>query len=544
MRIVSFIMAALMLSCLFAVNAHSEGTRFYDVESDRWSSEAGEYVSDRGLMYGVGDGTFDPEGTMTRAMAVTVIYRLKGEPAVDFKNEFSDVGEGEFFSDAVTWAKDAGVVNGVTETHFDPNGFVTREQIAAMLFRYCTGEKLMTDERDELTSFSDREAVDSYAVDALSWAVGSDLINGVEEDLLDPLGFATREQAAALFMRFCEAGFTTYTDYYLPYVEQIADYSEYMLRSAMENLASKPGYPLPDLHVWGKGLLAMGLLDMGRYDVVEDYIQMWMDHPDRGEILSTDAGLAGYCVLGLYELTGEEKYAELAHECLEGLLARPTDRYGEIKYDRGDNEDIYVDGTGMVTPFLARYSAVFDDEEVRRIAVLQVSNYLKMGVVPKMYYVFHGYKGGALYGEMGWGRGTGYLMLAIGSVMRWCGDEEINARCETFIENMMKRLKPEYKFGWTLSEPDAPSDTSATGKIMWGVLLAKEAGLASSVSDATIKAIAKAGLTDVYDGCVRGSSGGSGGFGSYSELYDENTEYGQGAMLCFYSQFLRYLENN
>ena len=106
-------------------------------------------------------------------------------------------------------------------------------------------------------------------------------------------------------------------------------------------------------------------------------------------------------------------------------------------------------------------------------------------------------------------------------------------------------MKPEYKFGWTLSplEKDAPSDTSATGMIMWGVMQAKLKGLASSVSDETLRAIAKAGLTDVYDGVVKGSSGGAGGFGAYSEEYDENNGWGQGGLLSFYALYLKYLDN-
>ena len=534
----------LTLFCALAAAAHGEGPAFSDGEPGSWSREAIEYAVGRGLMYGVGGGAFDPGGEVTRAMAVTVLYRLKGEPSAPAESPFSDVGPGEYYSAAVSWAESAGVVRGKSESAFDPDCPVTREQLVTMLRRLCDGENLYVDGAGDLDGFADRDTVSDYAEESVSWAVGADLLYGTPDGMLDPGGPTTREQFAAVIERFDQAEFLTLADFYRPYVEQMADHAEYMLRSAMEKFAADPDYTLPDLHVWGKGLLAMGLFDLGRYDVVEEYIDMWWDHPGRGGVLSADAGLAGYCVLGLYEMTGEEKYEILARECLEGILARPTDRYGEIKYDRNDNEDILVDGTGMVTPFLARYAAVFGDEEVRRIAVLQVTNYLRMGVIPRYYYAYHGYSaGGTLQGEMGWGRGTGYLMLAIGSVMHFCGDGDANAKCETFIEHTMTRLKPDFKFGWTLSDPDAPSDTSATGKIMWGVLMAKEAGLAASVSDATVKAIAKAGLSDVYDGVVRGASGGSGGFGSYSESYDENTEYGQGAMLCFYAAFMRYLES-
>ena len=542
-KIISLILAALTLAAVLTAPAAAEKAPFSDVSPDRWSYDAVKYAYDNGLMNGVGGGKFDPEGTMTRAMVVTVLHRIEGKPAVDAINEFSDVNAGEYYYDAVLWARSVGVVNGVSATSFDPDGSVTREQLVSMLFRYCDIKDLAVFGRADVSSFSDRAKIDSYAEESVSWAVDAGLIKGVGGGRLDPLGFATREQVAAILKRFREAEFTTLYDYYLPYVEQMADYSERMLRDEMEKLAADPDYSIHDLHVWGNGLLAIGLNDFGRYDVVEDYIDMWLNHPARSGILSTDAGLAGYVVLDMYERTGEEKYAQLAHECLRAELARPTDEYGEIKYDRNDDFDIYVDGTGMVTPFLARYSSVFGDEEVRRIAVLQVTNYLRFGVIPRFGLAYHGYSpGGVFQGEMGWGRGTGYLMLAVGSVMRYCNDAEANAKCEEFIKNTMKRLLPSDKFGWTLSLPNADSDTSATGKIMWGVLKAKEAGLASSVSDSVIKAIAKAGLTDVYDGEVRGSSGGSGGFGSYSDKHDENTSYGQGAMLSFYVELLRYLE--
>ena len=127
--------------------------------------------------------------------------------------------------------------------------------------------------------------------------------------------------------------------------------------------------------------------------------------------------------------------------------------------------------------------------------------------------------------------------------MCYCNDDNANAQSEKFIEWTFKYLKPEYKFGWTLSERDAPSDTSATGMILWGVMKAKQAGLASSVSDETLRAIAKAGLTDVYDGVIRGASGESGGWGSYSEEYDENNGWGQGGLLSFYALYLKYLDN-
>ncbi len=544
-KLLSAVLAAILL--LAAVTPAFASGGFSDVKESRWSHDAIMYVTEKGYMKGVTADRFDPSGSMTRGMFVTVLWRKENSPDVEFRPDFTDVKSGKYYSKAVIWAKDRGIVSGVTDTTFDPNGNMTREQLATMLYRYCDVQNLYVDDRGDVSAFGDRGKIHSYAADSISWAVGVGLIGGVTKDKLDPRGLATREQVATILKRFDGTEFTTLADFYRPYVEQMADHAEVMLRESMDNVTANPDFRLADLQVWGNGLLAMGLNELGRYDLVEEFVDLWINYPETDEYLSADAGLTGYCVLDMYERTGDEKYAELARRCLDGLLARRTDKYGEIKYDSNDNDAILVDGTGMVTPFLARYAHDFNDAEVERIAVLQVTNFLKMGVDPARHLAFHGYEnGGVLSGEMGWGRGTGYLMLAIGSVMRYCHDEGAIAKCEDFIRWTFKYMKPEYKFGWTLSPmvPDAPSDTSATFKIMWGVMKAKEVGLASSVSDDTVKKIAKAGLTDVYDGVVRGSSGGSGGFGSYSENYDENNSYGQGATLAFYVLFLNYLENN
>ena len=541
-KLLSAVLAVILL--LAAVTPAFAAGGYSDVKEKRWSYSAVMYVTEKGYMKGVTADRFDPSGSMTRGMFVTVLYRKEGSPDVEFRPDFTDVKSGKYYSKAVIWAKDRGIVSGVTDTTFDPNGSITREQLATMLYRYCDVKNLYVDERGDVSAFGDRGKIHSYAADSMSWAVGVGLIGGVTKEKLDPRGLATREQVATILKRFDETEFTTLADFYRPYVEQMADHAEVMLLSDIERISADPDFNMTDLLTWGYGLLAMGLNEIGRYDVVEDYLDLWISHPVSDAYLCADAGLVGYCALDMYERTGEQKYRDLCELCLEGLLARRTDKYGEIKYDSNETETVLVDGTGMVTPFLARYAHDFGDAEVERIATLQVTNYLKMGVDPARHLAFHGYDNGAFCGEMGWGRGTGYLMLAIGSVMRYCHDEKAIADCEKFIQWTFKYMKPEYKFGWTLSDPDAASDTSATFKIMWGVMKAKEAGLATSVSDDTIKKIAKAGLTDVYDGVVRGSSGGSGGFGSYSENYDENTGYGQGATLAFYVLFLKYLEND
>ncbi|MBR6290477.1 MAG: S-layer homology domain-containing protein, partial [Clostridia bacterium] len=156
-------------------------------------------------MDGVGGGKFDPAGTMTRAMVVTVLYRMEGSPEVEFRPDFTDVKDGKYYSDAVIWAKDNNIVNGVSEGKFDPGGKITREQLATMLYRYADFKGLDVRVNGDLNKFPDRDKVHSYAKNALTWATAKELITGVKAgdvDLLDPRGFATREQFATILMRY------------------------------------------------------------------------------------------------------------------------------------------------------------------------------------------------------------------------------------------------------------------------------------------------------------------------------------------------------
>ena len=134
-KLFSLIIAVLMLAgtCL---SVFADCSAFSDVKTTRWSYSAIVYAVGKGYMNGVGDGKFDPAGPMTRGMVVTVLYRREGSPEVAFRDDFSDVKAGKYYSDAVIWAKDEGVVNGITETTFEPNGKITREQLATMLSRF------------------------------------------------------------------------------------------------------------------------------------------------------------------------------------------------------------------------------------------------------------------------------------------------------------------------------------------------------------------------------------------------------------------------
>ena len=176
---------------------------FTDVHETDWFYNDVLFVYEEGLFAGTSDTTFSPNAAMTRAMLVTVLYRLEGEPAVSGRSGFSDVTFNSYYEDAVTWAADNGIVNGTSITTFSPNANVTREQMAAILYRYAQYKKYNTAASSSLNSFSDHTSVSGYAVASLQWSVAEKLVNGSNGKLM-PTGNASRAQVAAILHRFAE----------------------------------------------------------------------------------------------------------------------------------------------------------------------------------------------------------------------------------------------------------------------------------------------------------------------------------------------------
>ena len=176
---------------------------FTDVSTSDWFYSDVMFVYENGLFSGTDSRSFSPNASMTRAMLVTVLYRLEGEPAGTGSSSFSDVCSGSYYEKAVAWAAANGIVTGTGSTSFSPDAKVTREQLAAILYRYAQYKKLDTDAGAKLDSFSDAGNVSGYASEALSWAVSEGLINGASGRLM-PKGDATRAQVAAILHRFVE----------------------------------------------------------------------------------------------------------------------------------------------------------------------------------------------------------------------------------------------------------------------------------------------------------------------------------------------------
>lgn len=178
--------------------------RYTDIDQTAWYHEGVDYVVKNGLMNGTGITTFEPESATTRAMVVTILYRLAGEPDAEAAS-FTDVPANEWYSDAVAWAAANGVAGGYGDGLFGPEDPITREQMAAMLYRYASNVgKYDVAGRADLTVFSDAGDIDRYAGDAMRWAVAEGLIGGTSATTLEPQGDALRAQVATILMRFCE----------------------------------------------------------------------------------------------------------------------------------------------------------------------------------------------------------------------------------------------------------------------------------------------------------------------------------------------------
>lgn len=180
------------------------GNPFIDVAEGSWYADAVQYVYDKGLMAGTSATTFSPDATTTRGMIVTILYRLEGTPAVPGASGFTDVTAGQYYTDAVAWAAANNIVGGYGNGLFGPNDTITREQMAAILYRYAQYKGYDVTASADLSGYSDVAQVSSYALAALQWANAEGLVNGTSDTTLTPGGSATRAQVAVILMRFCE----------------------------------------------------------------------------------------------------------------------------------------------------------------------------------------------------------------------------------------------------------------------------------------------------------------------------------------------------
>ena len=176
---------------------------FTDVKSNDWYYQSVQYAYDNGLFSGVSHDSFAPGDSMDRSMLVTVLHSLDGKPAAG-KGGFTDVADGAWYANAVAWAAEHGIVSGVSDSAFAPNGAITREQLAVMLYRYAQYKGYDVSKTADLSGYADQGSISDWAAQAVQWACGSGLMTGRSANSLAPAGTLTRAEAATMLKAFCE----------------------------------------------------------------------------------------------------------------------------------------------------------------------------------------------------------------------------------------------------------------------------------------------------------------------------------------------------
>ena len=192
------------ITATFVETEEPVGEPFLDVNEGDWFYDAVAYAYENGLMDGVGGNRFAPNSETTRAQLVTILYRLEGQPAVSGDLPFTDVEAGTWYTNAVGWAAQNGIVNGVGDDTFAPGNDLTREQLVTILYRYAESKGYDVSASADLAGYPDGEEIQAYAREAMAWAVAENIIQGMEDDTLKPAGNASRAQIATILMRFCE----------------------------------------------------------------------------------------------------------------------------------------------------------------------------------------------------------------------------------------------------------------------------------------------------------------------------------------------------
>lgn len=191
----------------FDTDSHNcPAEEFDDLDITAWYHLDTDYVIENGIFKGVTENTFAPDDKLTRAMLVTVLYRLEGEPKVSGITSFADLEKGQYYLDAVCWAQLNVIINGITDTEFAPNSNITREQIATIMYRYAQykGIDVSVGENTNILSYDDFDSISEYATASMQWTVGSGLMKGKTQSTLAPKDFATRAEIAAILHRFIE----------------------------------------------------------------------------------------------------------------------------------------------------------------------------------------------------------------------------------------------------------------------------------------------------------------------------------------------------
>lgn len=249
---------------MIMTSAGAAAAEYADVSEGDWYCDSVAYVNEKGIMQGVSDKAFEPNGIVTRGMLVTMLHRLDGELAVKDAESFADVPAGAYYETAVGWASKKKLVSGYGNGNFGPDDAITREQMALIMFRFSAYRSFAWSNKGKLEEYADSGSISSYATYAMGWAEGFGFLKG-SDGLLNPKGYLTRAEAAAILMRFCEqfmpdfgnAGGTEQVDEKEWYVlditglsdEEIGDAVDKLIRDGVYDIKTTPMIHYPAQYV-------------------------------------------------------------------------------------------------------------------------------------------------------------------------------------------------------------------------------------------------------------------------------------------------------
>lgn len=319
-RWISFLLVLSMLASVLptGVFATDSTTLFTDVKDGDWYSDAVQYVSDNGLMVGVDDSHFAPGSLTTRGMVVTVLHRMEGKPTVSGTG-FTDVKDGAWYTEAIVWAQANGIVEGYGDGTFHPNASMTREEMMAVFYRYSQYKGNDVSSTSALTVFADSAKIQTYAEDAMSWAVAVGLIKGFPDGTIRPQDNSNRAQLATVLLRFTKGD------------------AEYTRGEWIKLLIESCGYPYT---VEGEFESYTDIASTSYQEVIESAVVYGILHPEEGEVFRTfepvtrefAAETAVYC-LGYEPNTAIECIDAAAIE--NPLVANQAVQSGLLKLESG-----------------------------------------------------------------------------------------------------------------------------------------------------------------------------------------------------------------
>ena len=229
-RFLSLLLVFCTVFCMmpFAASAKEAGEEskvhfFEDVKATSWYYDAVNYVYENGIMAGTSDTAFSPGEITSRSMLVTILYGMEGKPAVAQESPFADVANGRWYTDAIVWASENGIVSGYGNGIFGYKDAVNRQQVAIILCRYAEHKGCEIELAGDVSGFADSDKISDYAIDALSWATGAGLLSGTGNNMLSPKGMATRSQIAVIMMQFDRSVLGSAGENVIEYVEGIEE---------------------------------------------------------------------------------------------------------------------------------------------------------------------------------------------------------------------------------------------------------------------------------------------------------------------------------